>query len=207
MGLVERTRPGPTEREKRRKYQREKYHTPEGRAYARAYYLANREKIIQQQKEWQKRKAIESATAKAEAREKRKLASLVRKRARNKRWHEEHRKHRLSYMAEWRKKNKQKTYGYYTRSRAAAAKASIHDLEEIAAWKLKIRSSRAAKCHWCGKTVSGKSCHFDHVIPLSKGGPESLENLCVSCSSCNLSKKDKMPGDFNKMLRQPLLFL
>ncbi len=33
--------------------------------------------------------------------------------------------------------------------------------------------------------------HFDHVIPFSKGGRDSLENLVIACPKCNLEKYDK----------------
>lgn len=34
--------------------------------------------------------------------------------------------------------------------------------------------------------------HLDHVIPWSRGGDHSAENLCVSCAPCNQSKGDKL---------------
>lgn len=47
-----------------------------------------------------------------------------------------------------------------------------------------------AFCYYCSKKVSTKSIHFDHIIPLSKGGPHSVDNLCVSCAECNMQKHD-----------------
>ena len=41
-----------------------------------------------------------------------------------------------------------------------------------------------------------KRYHVDHVIPLSKGGSDGRENIVISCPSCNMSKKDKMPEVF-----------
>jgi len=47
---------------------------------------------------------------------------------------------------------------------------------------------RIAYCHnecvYCG----GHYEHLDHIIPLSRGGVDSLQNLAPSCARCNLSK-------------------
>jgi len=38
--------------------------------------------------------------------------------------------------------------------------------------------------------------HFDHVVPLSKGGPHTTENIRPSHSTCNLKKGATHPMDF-----------
>lgn len=46
-------------------------------------------------------------------------------------------------------------------------------------------------CCKCGKSPSayrGISLHLDHVIPFSKGGNNSLDNLQTLCNKCNLGK-------------------
>lgn len=37
---------------------------------------------------------------------------------------------------------------------------------------------------------NGALLHVDHVIPWSKGGETTLENLRVLCSVCNIGKSD-----------------
>lgn len=39
-----------------------------------------------------------------------------------------------------------------------------------------------ALCHWCG-TVSATVC--DHLVPLSRGGTNDIDNLVPSCVACN----------------------
>ena len=47
-------------------------------------------------------------------------------------------------------------------------------------------------CQYCGKQ---DDLTFDHVIPRSKGGLTTWENVVAACSPCNLRKADKLPRD------------
>ncbi len=44
-------------------------------------------------------------------------------------------------------------------------------------------------CQYCGATTR---LTIDHVIPRSKGGQDTWENLVVACSKCNTEKSDKL---------------
>ena len=46
-------------------------------------------------------------------------------------------------------------------------------------------------CQYCGDR---DELTFDHVVPRSKGGLTSWENVVAACSCCNLAKGDKMPA-------------
>jgi 5-methylcytosine-specific restriction endonuclease McrA len=76
------------------------------------------------------------------------------------------------------------------RRRALLATSKIN-LRSIKQWITEVKSKQSANCYYCGKRIPTKLIHFDHIVPLSKGGPHSVDNLCVSCSSCNLSKSTK----------------
>lgn len=47
-------------------------------------------------------------------------------------------------------------------------------------------------CYLCGKKVKKSERHLDHVIPLSRGGAHSEENLRVTHGRCNLIKGAKL---------------
>jgi 5-methylcytosine-specific restriction endonuclease McrA len=51
-----------------------------------------------------------------------------------------------------------------------------------------IKARDKMVCHLCKKVVSDKDLHFDHVIPLTKGGAHSHENIAVSHRWCNQTK-------------------
>lgn len=54
-------------------------------------------------------------------------------------------------------------------------------------------------CGYCGVRsffeVKG-DVHVDHVHPLSRGGSNWPDNLCLTCESCNLSKRDKTVAEW-----------
>lgn len=45
------------------------------------------------------------------------------------------------------------------------------------------------KCVYCDST---ENLHLDHIIPFSKGGDTSVENLQLLCQKCNLTKSNKI---------------
>ena len=45
-------------------------------------------------------------------------------------------------------------------------------------------------CQYCG---SRDELTFDHVVPRSKGGMTTWENVVAACSPCNLRKGDQLP--------------
>lgn len=48
-------------------------------------------------------------------------------------------------------------------------------------------------CHLCLEEIpSLEVLHFDHVIPLAKGGAHSMDNIKPSHAACNLSKGAKL---------------
>jgi 5-methylcytosine-specific restriction endonuclease McrA len=55
------------------------------------------------------------------------------------------------------------------------------------------------RCQYCG---SDKHLTVDHVIPRSKGGDDSWENVVTSCAPCNLRKGDRLPHEATMSLHR-----
>jgi len=51
-------------------------------------------------------------------------------------------------------------------------------------------------CAWCGMDIINQPFEIDHIISLTKGGKNTLDNLTISCQNCNRRKSDKHPARF-----------
>jgi 5-methylcytosine-specific restriction endonuclease McrA len=49
-------------------------------------------------------------------------------------------------------------------------------------------------CRYCG--ARGVRLECDHVIPISRGGSNDMDNLATACLPCNRSKRDKMLSEW-----------
>ena len=57
-------------------------------------------------------------------------------------------------------------------------------------------------CQYCGKHF--RELTLDHVIPRSRGGQSTWENLVACCRACNGRKGNSLPHEVGmKLLRQP----
>jgi 5-methylcytosine-specific restriction endonuclease McrA len=50
-------------------------------------------------------------------------------------------------------------------------------------------------CYWCNKNCDS-DYHIDHYVPLAKGGSHKIDNLVISCPTCNLTKNAKDPYEY-----------
>jgi 5-methylcytosine-specific restriction endonuclease McrA len=72
---------------------------------------------------------------------------------------------------------------------------SVVMTKEYVKWNRMVKYSRSHillrdryKCQLCGKTPPVGELTLDHVIPRSKGGKTTWENIVTSCKSCNERK-------------------
>jgi 5-methylcytosine-specific restriction endonuclease McrA len=52
-------------------------------------------------------------------------------------------------------------------------------------------------CQYCGKSAE----NVDHVIPRSRGGLHTWENVVAACKSCNTRKENRLPHEVGMKLR------
>lgn len=55
-------------------------------------------------------------------------------------------------------------------------------------------------CQYCAKKMLPGQLTLDHVVPRSKGGQSTWENLVASCKSCNHRKGDLTPSEAGLVL-------
>lgn len=59
-------------------------------------------------------------------------------------------------------------------------------------------------CQYCGKKFPRSDLNLDHVIPRSRGGRTTWENIVCSCVCCNLAKGGRTPAEAGmRLLRRP----
>jgi len=50
-------------------------------------------------------------------------------------------------------------------------------------------------CQFCGEDLPTHDLTFDHLVPRSRGGRTTWENVITACSPCNLQKGDRLPHE------------
>lgn len=60
------------------------------------------------------------------------------------------------------------------------------------------------RCQYCGKKFSSSELSLDHVIPISRGGRSSWENVVCACLPCNVRKGNKLLAESDMaLIRRP----
>lgn len=87
---------------------------------------------------------------------------------------------------EWHKKNPERSRelhaAYKARKKGAPRSEPVSRAYVIA--------RDGSRCHICGRKVRSDELHLDHLVPLSKGGDHTSENLRVAHAACNIRRRD-----------------
>lgn len=60
-------------------------------------------------------------------------------------------------------------------------------------------------CQYCGRRFRRSDLNLDHVVPRSRGGSTSWENVVCSCVRCNLRKGGRTPEEAGmRLLQRPV---
>lgn len=109
-------------------------------------------------------------------------------REQNRKWHQENqpwkKPEKIEYMSKWLSENRdRKNLTEAMRRNAIRANGGSVNIED---W-IELCNLYGNVCLKCGKN----EVTMDHIVPVSKGGRHSIENLQPLCGSCNSSKGTK----------------
>ena len=71
---------------------------------------------------------------------------------------------------------------------------------EIALTRKNILQRDNNSCQYCG--YKGDKLSIDHVLPRSRGGSDTWENVTTACLPCNVFKGSRTPAEANMPLRK-----
>jgi 5-methylcytosine-specific restriction endonuclease McrA len=169
------------------------------RAADKSYHAENREQRLQQRKEYRDRNpelAIQRSRAYYAAH---RDEEIIKRRE----YYRAHREEQAAYSAERRQDpavvqaQRERCLDHYYRNKpaytAAVARRRARKLgngyEKYD--RLAIYERDAGTCHLCGEHVDLADFSIDHIIPISKGGPDTPSNVATSHLSCNKSRGTK----------------
>lgn len=168
--------------------------------YRREWYLANQDRERVKSREWaktnpdkirasQKRRFDENPSV----REMNRVRAAQWRAANPGAWSDYYKKNkeRLEQRArQYAKENPNKIRQQCARIRARKAGVIVERVDYDA-----VFSRCGLTCGVCGGDIPPDDYEFDHIIPLSKGGPHREDNVQIVHSRCNRSKKDKILED------------
>ncbi|PIE59520.1 MAG: HNH endonuclease [Desulfobulbus propionicus] len=87
----------------------------------------------------------------------------------------------------------------YDKKRIKKERDKARQLRKTRWWQKKTSSGR---CYYCGRAVGFSDLTMDHVIPLSRGGNSSKDNLVPCCKTCNTKKRSSLPVEWKEYMER-----
>lgn len=94
-----------------------------------------------------------------------------------------------AYMTRWVGANRQHLYSLNA-LRDKRIKGNTNVVEYVERDTIIARDD--STCYLCGRLLAGNEIHIDHVVPISRGGTHTADNLRVACQPCNNRKYNKL---------------
>lgn len=168
-------------RETRRRYA--EAHQEEQRAANRKYQAANRERLREKARLYR----LEHPKASAEAARRWRARHPARAQETDRRWkaanaekvRERHRRRRQENP------DKVREYSRVRRARMRGLPTDHHSRQQV------FERDRGL-CQLCDAILDPANWHEDHIVPISRGGPDTLANCQATCPLCNRRKAGRM---------------
>jgi 5-methylcytosine-specific restriction endonuclease McrA len=68
------------------------------------------------------------------------------------------------------------------------------------ATRIKVYKKCNGRCAYCGTDIEYKEMQIDHIVSISRNGPDQKTNLLPACRSCNASKATYTIREFRQRL-------
>ncbi len=72
---------------------------------------------------------------------------------------------------------------------------------KVALTRRNLLARDGGRCQYCARLFVSAELTIDHVMPRSRGGPSTWENLATACGPCNRRKGNRTPAE----AKMPLL--
>lgn len=163
-------------------YQREWYqsHRKEHNARSKQWYAEHKEQVTAYQKKWRAEHPEKIATWNKKFRDPNY----------QKQWQESHPEEVRAYLKKYASTHPEKIREKHARRHARKMNSQVSPVNYKS---ILLRDGYI--CHICKETVDPADVHFDHVIPLARGGAHLSENIKVSHSACNLKKNSRLMSE------------
>lgn len=78
-------------------------------------------------------------------------------------------------------------------------RAKARQLRKTRWWQQKTATGT---CYYCGQRVAHRDLTMDHLVPLTRGGRSTKDNLVPCCKDCNNKKKSLLPIEWDDYLKR-----
>ena len=86
-----------------------------------------------------------------------------------------------------------KNYAFCMHSFKRLRDGKIHPSTILRENRLLVKGG-ADQCAYCN--YHGEGLEWEHIIPLSRGGPDTIDNQVLACRHCNAEKSDRCPYEW-----------